>query len=42
MTEIDHFNFFILFSGDVMMIGQLMWIACMSKELVETDSFIYS
>jgi hypothetical protein len=37
MTEI---NFFALFSGDVMMIGQLSCIACMSREFVEADSFI--
>jgi hypothetical protein len=38
MTEINHF--FCIFSGDVAMIGQLRWIACMSRELVQTDSFI--
>jgi predicted RecA/RadA family phage recombinase len=32
-------NFFI-FSGDVVIIGQLICIAHMSKELVETDPFI--
>jgi hypothetical protein len=41
MTEINHFNFFGFFRGDMVMIGQLRWIARMSKELVETDSFIY-
>jgi hypothetical protein len=41
MTEINHFNFFALYSGDVAMIEQLRWIACMSRELVEAGSFIY-
>jgi hypothetical protein len=40
MTEINHFKFFAFCSGDVVMIGQLRWIACMSRELVEADSFI--
>jgi hypothetical protein len=40
MTKINHFNFFAFFSGDVVMIGQLSWIARMSRELIETDSFI--
>jgi hypothetical protein len=40
MTEINHFNFFAFFSCDVAMTGQLMWIAHMSRELVEADSFI--
>jgi hypothetical protein len=40
MTEINHFKVFVLFSGDVVMIEQLRWIACMSRELVESDSFI--
>jgi hypothetical protein len=40
MTEINHFNFFVFFSGDVAMNGQLRWIAHMSRELIETDSFI--
>jgi hypothetical protein len=38
MTEINHFNFFALLSGDVVMTGQLRWIAHMSRELVETGS----
>jgi hypothetical protein len=40
MTEINHFNFLHSFSGDVAMIGQLRWIARMSRELDEVDSFI--
>jgi hypothetical protein len=40
MTEINHFNFFTSFSRDVAMTGQLRWIARMSGELVEADSFI--
>jgi hypothetical protein len=40
MTEINHFNFFFIFSGDVAMLGQLRWIARMLRELVEADSFI--
>jgi hypothetical protein len=40
MTEIKHFNFFTLFSGDLVMTGQLRWIAHMSRELVDADSFI--
>jgi hypothetical protein len=40
MTEINHFNFFTFFSGDVAMTGQLRWIARMSRELVEADLFI--
>jgi hypothetical protein len=31
---------FLFFSGDVMMIGHLRWIACMSRELVDADSFL--
>jgi hypothetical protein len=38
MAEINHF--FAFYSGDVAMIGQLRWIARMSRELVEVDSFI--
>jgi hypothetical protein len=34
MTEINHFNIFALYSGDVTMIGQLRWIARMLRELV--------
>jgi hypothetical protein len=30
---------FLHFSGDVAMIGQLRWIAHMSRELVEADLF---
>jgi hypothetical protein len=41
MTEINHFEFFAFFSGDVAMTGQLRWIARMSRELVETDSIIW-
>jgi hypothetical protein len=40
MTEINYFNFFAFFSGDVVMIGQLRWIACILRELVDADSFI--
>jgi hypothetical protein len=40
MTEINHFNFFTFFSGDVAMTRQLRWIARMSRELVEADLFI--
>jgi hypothetical protein len=40
MTEINHFNFFVFFSGNAAMIEQLRWIACMSRELVEADLFI--
>jgi hypothetical protein len=40
MTEINHFIFFTFFSSDVMMIGQLRWIAHMSIELIDADSFI--
>jgi hypothetical protein len=40
MTEINHFNFFVLCSGDVVMIEQLRWIAHMLRELVDADSFI--
>jgi hypothetical protein len=35
MTEIYQFIFFVLFSVNVA--GQLMWIAHMLRELVETD-----
>jgi hypothetical protein len=37
MTEINNFIFF---SGDVVMTGQLRWIARMLRELVVVDSFI--
>jgi hypothetical protein len=40
MTEINYFNFFTFFSGDVMMTGQLRWIARMSRELIDADLFI--
>jgi hypothetical protein len=40
MTEINHFNFFAFFSGDVAMTKQLRWIAYMSRGLVDVDSFI--
>jgi hypothetical protein len=40
MTEINHFNFFAFFSGDIVMTRQLKWIARMSRELIEADSFI--
>jgi hypothetical protein len=39
MTEINHFNFFALSSGDVT-IEQLRWIAHILRELVVADSFI--
>jgi hypothetical protein len=41
MTEINHFKFFLLLSGDVAMIWQLRWIARMLRELVEANSFIF-
>jgi hypothetical protein len=40
MTEINHFNFFAFFSGDVPMTSQLRWIFHMSRELVDADLFI--
>jgi hypothetical protein len=40
MTEINHFKLFAFFSGDVAMTGQLRWIAHISRELVEADSFM--
>jgi hypothetical protein len=40
MTEINHFNFFYIFSDDVTMIGQLMWIVYMLRELIDADLFI--
>jgi hypothetical protein len=40
MTEINHFIFFAFFSDDVMMTGHLRWIAHLSRELIESDSFI--
>jgi hypothetical protein len=40
MTKNNYFNFFAFFNGDVVMIGQLRWIARMSKELIDADSFI--
>jgi hypothetical protein len=40
MTEINHFNFFAFFSGDLTMTGQLRWIGRMLRELVDADSFI--
>jgi hypothetical protein len=40
MTEINHFKSIAFFSGDVAMIEQLRWIAHISRELVEADSFI--
>jgi hypothetical protein len=40
MTEINHFKKITLFRGDVMMTEQLRWIARISRELVEIDSFI--
>jgi Mn2+/Fe2+ NRAMP family transporter len=40
MSEINHFKVFILFSGDVVMNGQLRWIACMRRKLLATR-FIY-
>jgi hypothetical protein len=40
MTEIIHFKKFAFFSGNVVMTGQLRWIARMLRELVEADSFI--
>jgi hypothetical protein len=40
MTEINHFNFFAFFSGNVVMTRQLRWIARMLRELAEADSFI--
>jgi hypothetical protein len=40
MSEINHFKFFAFFCGDVVMIGQLKWIAHMPRKLVEADLFI--
>jgi hypothetical protein len=40
MTEINHFKFFAFFSGDVVMTGQLIWIAHMLRKLSEADLFI--
>jgi hypothetical protein len=40
MTEINYFNFFAFFIGDMAMTVQLRWIARMSRELVDADSFI--
>jgi hypothetical protein len=40
MTEINHFKFFAFVGGDVTMTEQLRWIARMSTELVDVDSFI--
>jgi hypothetical protein len=40
MTEINHFNFFAFFSGDVVMTETLRWIARILRELVDADSFI--
>jgi hypothetical protein len=40
MTKINHFNFFVFFSGDVAMTGQLRWIARLSRELIDANSFI--
>jgi hypothetical protein len=40
MTEINHLIFFAFFSDDVVIIGQLRWIARMSRELIDADSFI--
>jgi hypothetical protein len=40
MTEINHFKVSVLFSGDMAIIGQLSWIACISRELIKIDLFI--
>jgi hypothetical protein len=40
MNEINHFIFFALCSGDVVMIGQPRWKTRMSRELVDDDLFI--
>jgi hypothetical protein len=40
MTEINHFENFAFFSGDVVMIEQLRWIAHILRELIEPDLFI--
>jgi hypothetical protein len=40
MTEINHFDFFAFFCSDVAMIVQPIWIARMSRELIEADSYI--
>jgi hypothetical protein len=40
MCEINYFKNFILFSGDVAMIEQLRWIACMSQKLLPIG-FVY-
>jgi hypothetical protein len=40
MTEINHFKKIIFFSCDLVVTGQLRWIARMSRELIDVDSFI--
>jgi hypothetical protein len=35
MAKINYFKFVALYSGDVAMIGQLRWIARMSRELID-------
>jgi hypothetical protein len=40
MTEINHFKFCAFFNSDMAIIGLLRWIARMSRELIETNSFI--
>jgi hypothetical protein len=35
MIEFNHFNFFEFFSDDLAMTGQLRWIACMLRELID-------
>jgi hypothetical protein len=37
MSEVNHFNIFAFFNGDVAMTGQLRWIARMFRELVDAD-----
>jgi hypothetical protein len=40
MTETNYFKVFSFFSGDVMMTGQLRWIAHILRKLIEADSLI--
>jgi hypothetical protein len=40
MCEINYCKVFVLFSGDVAMIEQLRWIACMSRKLLPIE-FVY-
>jgi hypothetical protein len=37
MIEINHFKVFAFYSGDVVITGQLRWIARILRELIEDD-----